>query len=68
MRRLCRPVVEAAGLTAPRKTGGPRSCYKQNGAPKSAFATKKVAERAIPSTAKGLRAYRCSDHGWHLGH
>ncbi len=52
----------------PRKTGGPRSCYKKNGAPKTAFATKKQAEKAIPSTSKGLHAYACPLHGWHLGH
>jgi hypothetical protein len=51
-----------------RKVGGPRSCYKQGGAPKAAFPTKKAAERAIPHTAKGLRPYRCPQHGWHLGH
>jgi hypothetical protein len=51
-----------------RKTGGPRGCYKQNGAPKAAFATAKLAERAIPRTSTGLRPYRCSAHGWHLGH
>jgi hypothetical protein len=52
----------------PRKTGGKRSCYSKNGAPKKAFATKKLAERAIPATSKGLHAYACPDHGWHLGH
>jgi hypothetical protein len=52
----------------PRKTGGPRSCYKKNGAPKTAFATKKRAEKAIPSTSKGFHAYACPLHGWHLGH
>ena len=52
----------------PRKNGGPRGCYKQNGAPKSAFATAKLAERAIPRTSTGLRPYRCVAHGWHLGH
>jgi len=55
-------------LSAPRKSGGPRSCYKRNGAPKTAFETKKEAERAIPRTAAGLRPYRCELHGWHLGH
>jgi hypothetical protein len=52
----------------PRKTSGVRSCYSKNGAPKSAFATKKLAERAIPRTTKGLHAYPCPAHGWHLGH
>jgi hypothetical protein len=51
-----------------RKRGGPRSCYKNGGAPKAAFETKKAAERAIPSTSKGLKPYRCELHGWHLGH
>lgn len=51
-----------------RKTGGPRSCYSKNGAPKSAFKTRKEAERAIPRTSKGLRPYQCPVHGWHLGH
>jgi len=51
-----------------RRVGGVRSCYKSNGAPKAAFETKKAAERAIPSTSKGLRPYRCIQHGWHLGH
>ncbi len=55
-------------MAKPRVTGGKRSCYKQNGAPKAAFATAKLAERAIPRTSTGLRAYRCPLHGWHLGH
>jgi hypothetical protein len=52
----------------PRKSGGPRSCYKKNGAPKAAFATAKLAERAIPRTSTGLKPYPCPKHGWHLGH
>lgn len=55
-------------MTAARKTGGPRSCYKQNGAPKAAYETKKEAERAIPRTTTRLKPYRCEEHGWHLGH
>ena len=51
-----------------RKSGGQRSCYTRTGAPKTAFETKKAAERAIPRTTTGLRAYRCRQHGWHLGH
>jgi hypothetical protein len=51
-----------------RKTGGPRSCFKQNGAPKASFATRKAAERAIPRTAARLKPYDCPKHGWHLGH
>jgi hypothetical protein len=51
-----------------RKSGGARSCYNKNGSPKSAFATKKLAERAIPRTSTGLAAYACREHGWHLGH
>jgi hypothetical protein len=51
-----------------RQTGGPRSCFKKNGAPKAAFATAKLAERAIPRTTTGLRPYPCALHGWHLGH
>jgi len=51
-----------------RKSGGPRSCYNKNGSPKAAFATKKLAERAIPRTTKGLAPYACEAHGWHLGH
>jgi hypothetical protein len=51
-----------------RKTGGARSCFSRNGAPKAAFATKKLAERAIPASSKGLRPYACPVHGWHLGH
>ncbi len=51
-----------------RKRGGPRTCYSKNGAPKAAFATKKLAERAIPRTSVGLRPYACKEHGWHLGH
>ena len=51
-----------------RKRGGARSCFSKNGAPKAAFATKKLAERAIPRTSAGLRAYACAKHGWHLGH
>jgi hypothetical protein len=52
----------------PRKRGGARSCFSKNGAPKASFATKKLAERAIPRTSVGLRPYACSKHGWHLGH
>ncbi|HEY0380586.1 MAG TPA: hypothetical protein VGC72_00060 [Candidatus Elarobacter sp.] len=52
----------------PRKRGGARSCHSKNGAPKTAFATKKLAERAIPTTSRGLRPYACEKHGWHLGH
>ena len=52
----------------PRKSGGKRKCYKKNGAPKAAFATKTLAERAIPRTAVGLHPYLCATHGWHLGH
>ena len=51
-----------------RKRGGARSCYNKNGAPKSAFATKKLAERAIPKTSVRLAPYACELHGWHLGH
>jgi|HubBroStandDraft_6_1064221.scaffolds.fasta_scaffold859367_2 hypothetical protein len=51
-----------------RKSGGARSCYNKSGAPKAAFATKKLAERAIPRESKGLRPYACPTHGWHLGH
>jgi len=51
-----------------RKSGGARTCYKKSGAPKAAFTTKKAAERAIPKTSKGLGAYACAAHGWHLGH
>jgi hypothetical protein len=51
-----------------RKSGGARSCFNKNGSPKSAFKTKKLAERAIPRTSTGLAAYACPDHGWHLGH
>lgn len=51
-----------------RRRGGPRSCFKRNGAPKAAFTTKKDAERAVPVTSVGLKPYRCAQHGWHLGH
>jgi hypothetical protein len=54
--------------SAPRKSGGVRSCYNKNGSPKARFATKKLAERAIPSTSVGLAPYACDAHGWHLGH
>jgi hypothetical protein len=47
----------------PRKRGGTRSCYNKSGAPKAAFATKKLAERAIPPTTRGLRPYPCEKHG-----
>jgi hypothetical protein len=53
---------------AARRSGGPRTCFKKNGGPKAAFATAKLAERAIPRTSTGLRPYRCALHGWHLGH
>jgi hypothetical protein len=52
----------------PRKTGGVRSCYNKNGSPKTAFASRKAAERAIPKTTTGLAPYACEQHGWHLGH
>jgi hypothetical protein len=45
-----------------------RTCFNANGARKAAFATKRAAEKAIPKAAKGLAAYRCPEHGWHLGH
>jgi hypothetical protein len=51
-----------------RKRGGSRSCFNKNGSPKAAFATKKLAERAIPRTSAGLAPYACAKHGWHLGH
>ncbi len=51
-----------------RKRGGPRTCYGKNGKPKASFATKKLAEKAIPRSSAGLAAYRCDEHGWHLGH
>jgi hypothetical protein len=51
-----------------RKSGGARSCYNKNGSPKAAFATKKLAERAIPRTSVRLAPYACPLHGWHLGH
>ena len=51
-----------------RKRGGSRSCFNKSGAPKAAFATKKLAERAIPRTSVGLMPYPCDKHGWHLGH
>lgn len=51
-----------------RKRGGSRSCYSKGGAPKKAFATKKLAERAIPPRSFGLAAYACPKHGWHVGH
>ncbi len=51
-----------------RKSGGARSCYNKNGSPKSAFTTKKLAERAIPRTSVKLAPYACDKHGWHLGH
>jgi hypothetical protein len=56
------------GEPAARRSGGPRTCFKRNGGPKAAFATAKLAERAIPRTTTGLRPYRCPLHGWHLGH
>ena len=52
----------------PRKSAGSRTCYNKSGAPKAAFATKKLAERAIPRTTVGLAPYPCKKHGWHLGH
>lgn len=52
----------------PRKSGGRRTCFNKSGAPKAAFATKKLAERAIPRTSVRLRPYACEAHGWHLGH
>jgi hypothetical protein len=45
-----------------------RSCYNASGAPKAAFATKRAAQKAIPKTSRGLAAYECEKHGWHLGH
>lgn len=60
--------MKDSGEHAPRRSCGPRSCFKRNGAPKASFATAKLAERAIPRTTSGLRPYRCLQHGWHLGH
>jgi hypothetical protein len=56
------------GDRKPRKRGGVRSCYNKSGAPKAAFTTKKLAERAIPRTTTGRAPYACPKHGWHLGH
>jgi len=56
------------GENAPRKSGGVRGCFNKTGSPKAAFATKKLAERAVPRTSVGLRPYACPAHGWHLGH
>jgi hypothetical protein len=60
--------ITGEGAGSPRKIGGPRSCYKKSGGPKAAFATAKLADRAIPRSATGLRSYPCAKHGWHLGH
>jgi hypothetical protein len=60
--------VVAVDEPKPRKRGGDRSCYNKSGSPKAAFATKKLAERAIPRTSVGLAPYPCAKHGWHLGH
>jgi hypothetical protein len=60
-------MAETAGERR-RKRGGPRTCYGKNGKPKASFATKKLAEKAIPRSSAGLAAYRCDEHGWHLGH
>ncbi|MGH7708905.1 MAG: hypothetical protein ACREM6_13450 [Vulcanimicrobiaceae bacterium] len=61
-------VVEVVDEDKPRKRDGSRACYNKTGAPKAAFATKKLAARAIPSTSVGLAPYACPIHGWHLGH
>ncbi len=45
-----------------------RSCYNANGAPKAAFKSKRAALKAIPNATRGLGAYPCEKHGWHLGH
>jgi len=45
-----------------------RSCYNANGAPKAAFTSKRAALKAVPKTTRGLGAYPCDKHGWHLGH
>jgi hypothetical protein len=45
-----------------------RSCRKADGSPKAAFATKRAALKAVPGTSRGLHAYPCEKHGWHLGH
>lgn len=64
-----RPGAGEVGVGAnARKSGGARSCYTRTGAPKTAFETKKAAERAIPPKARRLHPYPCSQHGWHLGH
>jgi hypothetical protein len=67
-RDAVRPEADSMNDPGSRKRGGVRSCFNRNGAPKAAFATKKLAERAIPATSKGLRPYACAQHGWHLGH
>jgi hypothetical protein len=60
--------LREAGSMGDRKSGGTRSCYNKSGSPKSAFRTKKLAERAIPRTSVRLAPYACTEHGWHLGH
>lgn len=47
---------------------GERSCFNANGAPKAAFASRRAALRATAPGTRGLHAYRCPMHGWHLGH
>jgi hypothetical protein len=45
-----------------------RTCRKADGSPKAAFTSKRAAEKAAPATSRGLHAYPCERHGWHLGH
>jgi hypothetical protein len=66
--RVCATRRTDPPMAKPRKTGGPRTCFKRTGAPKACFATRKEAERAIPSTTVRLKPYPCAKHGWHLGH
>ncbi len=52
----------------PRKSAPPHVLQQERRTEGGAFATKKLAERAIPRTSVKLRPYACTEHGWHLGH
>jgi hypothetical protein len=47
-------------------------CLRNNGTPKTGFATKGDAERWIEKNVEGheimgIKAYPCNLHGWHIG-
>jgi hypothetical protein len=53
----------------PAATRHDRNCKTREGVPKKPFASFDEAMAALASMdARGMNAYRCDEHGWHIGH